>query len=117
MRYGAPRIGRSRRHNTIVDEQVIESELSFVSCLKNSLSIASRGARQLGTPPENCRLLPFCRPKTATPVSTVAFPAPSGHAGQPGPRAENRERAERSLGEKQSPSAVCSMTGESTNSQ
>ena len=58
MRYGAPRIGRLRRHNTMVDQQAVESEPGFVSRLKNSLSIASRGARRLGALPENCHLLP-----------------------------------------------------------
>jgi hypothetical protein len=73
MRYCSPRIGRSRRHNTIVDEPVMESELGFVSRLKNALSNASRGARRLGALPENCHLRPFCSPKTATPVSSAAF--------------------------------------------
>jgi hypothetical protein len=58
MRYGAPRIGRPRRHNTMIDRQSLESELGAVSHRKNSLSIASRGARRLGALPKNCRLLP-----------------------------------------------------------
>jgi hypothetical protein len=58
MRYCSPPIGRSRRHNTIVDEPVMESELSFVSHLKDSLSIASRGASRIGDLPKTCHLLP-----------------------------------------------------------
>jgi hypothetical protein len=58
MRDGAPRIGRPRRHNTMVDSQAAQSELGFVSHLKNSLSIASRGARWIGALPKNCHLLP-----------------------------------------------------------
>ena len=72
--------------------------LGFVSHLKNSLSIASCGARRPETFPKTaiyCHLLPFWSRKTATPVSTVSFlPCPRGHAGQPGPRAENRERGQ-----------------------
>ena len=77
-------------------QQRAESELGFVSHLKNSLSIALRGARRLGALPKTCHLLPstaICSRKTATPVSTVPFlSAPRGRAGQPWPRAENRER-------------------------
>ena len=58
MRDGAPRIGRPRRQNTVVDHQAVESESGIVSQLKNSLSIASRGARRLGDLPKNCHLLP-----------------------------------------------------------
>ena len=58
MRDGAPRIGRPRRHNTMVDQQAVESEIGFVSHLKNSLSIASRGARRIGDLPKTCHLLP-----------------------------------------------------------
>ena len=58
MRYGAPRIGRQRRHNTMVDQQALESELGSVSHRKNSLSIASRGASRLGALPKSCHLLP-----------------------------------------------------------
>jgi hypothetical protein len=58
MRYGAPRIGRPRRHDTMVDHQVVESEIGIVSHLKSSLSTASRGARLLGALPKNCHLLP-----------------------------------------------------------
>jgi hypothetical protein len=75
MRYGAPRIGRPRRHNTMIDQQAVESELGSVSHRKNSLSIASRGARRLGTLPKSCHLLPFCSRNTATAVSTLAFVA------------------------------------------
>jgi hypothetical protein len=58
MRDGAPRIGRPRRDNTMVDQGVVESEPGFVSQLKNSLSIALRGARGIGDLPKNCHLLP-----------------------------------------------------------
>jgi hypothetical protein len=58
MRHGAPRIGRPRRDNTMVDQQPAEGEPGFVSHLKNSLSIASRGARGIGDLPKNCHLLP-----------------------------------------------------------
>jgi hypothetical protein len=70
--------------------------LGFGSHLKNSLSIASRGARQPETFPKtaiHCHLLPFWSRKTAKPDATVSFPPwPRGHAGKPGPRAMNRER-------------------------
>jgi hypothetical protein len=58
MRYGAPRIVRPRRPNTMVNQQALESELGCVSHRKNSLSIASRGARRQGVLPKNCHLLP-----------------------------------------------------------
>jgi hypothetical protein len=78
MRYGTQRIGQPRQHNTMVDRQAVESELGFASRLKNSLSIASRGARRIGALPKNCHLLPFRNRNTATPVSTVSFvPCPS----------------------------------------
>jgi hypothetical protein len=76
MRDGTPRISRPRRHNTMVDQQTLESELGFVCHPKNSLSNASRGARRLGALPKICHLLPFvavCSRKTVTPVSTVPF--------------------------------------------
>ncbi len=60
----------------MVYHEAVESELGFVCHLKNSLSIASRGARRLGALPKNCHLLPFvavCSRKTVTPVSTVPF--------------------------------------------
>ena len=58
MRDGVPRIGRPGRHNTMVDHHAVESKLGFVSHLKNSLSIASRGARGIGDLPKTCHLLP-----------------------------------------------------------
>ena len=58
MRPGVSQIGRSQRLNTMVDEHPAESELGFVSHLKNSLSIASRGARANGDLPKTCQLLP-----------------------------------------------------------
>jgi hypothetical protein len=76
MRYGAPRIGRTRRHDSVVYHQVVGGELGFVSHLENSLSIASHGARRLETFPKTatcCHLLPFCRRKTARPVVTVSL--------------------------------------------
>jgi hypothetical protein len=73
--------------------------------LKNSLSIVSRGARRLGDLPKTCHLLPFRRRKTATPVSTVLFLPVEGHAGRPGPRAENLSKS-KSVGP-DSPSRSC----------
>ena len=58
IRSSAPRIGRPRRHNTMVDHQAMGSEVRCVSHLKNSLSNASRGARRLRHLPKNCHLLP-----------------------------------------------------------
>jgi hypothetical protein len=68
MRYGAQLIGQPRQHNTRDDHQAVEWELGFVSYLKNSFSIASHEARQLGAPSENCHLLPLYSRKTAIPV-------------------------------------------------
>jgi hypothetical protein len=54
----------------------VESELGFASHRKNSLSFASRGARQPEPFPKTatyCHLLPFCSRKTASFVSTVPF--------------------------------------------
>ena len=76
MRHVARRIGQPRRHDTKVDPLDVESEFGFVSHLKNSLSIASRGARRLRALPKNCHLLPsaaICSRKTASTVSTVPF--------------------------------------------
>ena len=96
MRDGVPPIGRSQRLNTTVDHQVVECELGFVSHPKNSLSFASAGRQGSETFPKTatyCHLLPFCHRKTHTPVRTVSFVrCPLRGAGQPGPRAENRER-------------------------
>jgi mRNA-degrading endonuclease toxin of MazEF toxin-antitoxin module len=66
---------------------------------KKSLAIASRGARRLEDLPKSCHLLP------STAISepqnryvrfnrSISFVAPRGRAGQPGPRAENRERGQ-----------------------
>jgi hypothetical protein len=97
MRDGAPRIGQPRRHNTMIDHQVVESDLGFVSHLKHPLSAASRAARRLGDLPKNCHLLPSTA--ILEPQNRYArfnrfnlFLAPRGRAGQSGPRAENRER-------------------------
>ena len=76
MRDGAPRIGRPRRRNAIVDHQAEESEFGVVSHLKNALSIESRGARKPETFPKAatyCHLLPFCNRKIGTPVRTISF--------------------------------------------
>jgi hypothetical protein len=64
---------------------------------KKSPAIASRGAKRLGDLPKSCHLLP------STAISepqnryvrfnrSISFVALRGRAGQPGPRAENRER-------------------------
>jgi hypothetical protein len=58
MRYDAPRIAGPRGHTTMVDHYAVESKPGFVSRLKNSLSITSRGARRIGDLPKNCHLLP-----------------------------------------------------------
>jgi hypothetical protein len=72
--------------------------LGFASAPKNSLSTASRWARQPETFPKtaiHCHVLPFCSRKIALPVAVVLFLlATRGHAGQPGPRAEKRERGQ-----------------------
>jgi hypothetical protein len=73
MRDGALRIGGRPRDNTMLDQQAVNSKFGFVSHLKNSLSIAPRGARWLEALPENCHLPPFRNRKTATPDSTVPF--------------------------------------------
>ena len=66
-----------------------------MSDLKNSFSIASGGARRPETFPKTaiyCHLLPFSRRKTVMAALTVLFIYHQGHAGQPGSRAEYRER-------------------------
>ena len=81
----------------MVEHQVVESESGIVSHLRNSSSIASRGARRLGDLPKNCHLLPSTA--ILEPQDRLvrfnrfnSFLALRGRAGQPGPRAENRER-------------------------
>ena len=58
------------------DQKAVESKPGVVSQLKNSCSMASRGAERLRALPKSCHLLPptaiFGR-KTATLVSTVTF--------------------------------------------
>jgi hypothetical protein len=89
MRQGAHQIGRPRPHNTMVNNQAVESELGLIGHLKNSLSIASRGARRLGALPENCHLLPsaaiyghFVAAKPLCPFQPL-HSLPAGIAGQP----------------------------------
>ena len=53
----ARRIGRPRRHTTMVDHYAVESKQDF-GHLKNSLSIAPRGATRIGDLPKTCHLLP-----------------------------------------------------------
>ena len=43
----------------MVDQQAVESKPGIVGHLKNSLSIACRGAIVIGDLPKNCHLLPF----------------------------------------------------------
>jgi hypothetical protein len=121
VRYAAPRMGRPRRHKTVVNSQAVESKPGVVSRLENSMSIASGAAGSLGDLPKNCHLLPstaFWSDKIATSVSIVPFPfLPLERCRPACARAENRERAVRSLGETLSTSAACPMTGESTESQ
>jgi hypothetical protein len=77
LRDVAPQIGQPRRHDTMVDHQVVESKLGFVCHPKNSLSIASRGGETTGDLPKNCHLLPFvavCSRKTVTTVSIHFLP-------------------------------------------
>jgi hypothetical protein len=89
---------------------------------KKSPAIASRGARWLGALPKSCHLLPpaaILGRKTATLVSTVTFlflPL-EGVPASLGPGLRTVSGAERGLGAKLSPTAVCPMTGESANSQ
>ena len=99
MRDGAPRIGRPRRDNTMVYHEAVESELGFVCHLNNLLSNASRGARRLGALPKSCHLLPFAailspQDRYVRFNRSIPFLTPRGYAGQPGPRAENRERGQ-----------------------
>ena len=54
----APRMGRPRQHDTVVNSPAVESELGIVSHLESSLSIASRGGEKSAALPENCHLLP-----------------------------------------------------------
>ena len=54
----APPIGQTRRDNTMVDEHAVQREHDTFSHLKNSLSIASRGASRVEDLPKNCHLLP-----------------------------------------------------------
>ena len=97
MRDGAPRIGRPRRHYTGVDQQAVQTACGYVSRPRYSMGIASRGAPGLGALPKNCHLLPstaILEPQNRYDRlnrfnSTLAL---RGRAGQPGPRAENRER-------------------------
>jgi hypothetical protein len=58
VRYAAPRMGRPRRHKTVVNSQAVDSKPGIVSRLENSLSIASGAAGSLGDLPKNCHLLP-----------------------------------------------------------
>jgi hypothetical protein len=96
-RDGAPRIGRPRRLCTRVDQQAVETARGYVSRPRYSLGIASREAPGRGALPKNCHLLPFTAilesPNRHDRLnrfnSTLAL---RGRAGQPGPRAENRER-------------------------
>jgi hypothetical protein len=97
VRYGAPRMGRPRRHKTVVKSQVVENKPGVVSRFENSLSIASGAGEKSWGPSQN---LPstaiYCHFGAAKPLSPFqlfhSLLAPRGHAGQPGPRAENRER-------------------------
>jgi hypothetical protein len=97
MRDGAPRIGRPRRHYTGVYQQAVETARGYVSRPRYSMGIASRGAPGLGALPKNCHLLPstaILEPQNRYDRlnrfnSTLAL---RGRAGQPRPRAENRER-------------------------
>jgi hypothetical protein len=54
----ALRIGRPRRDKTTIEQQRPQGEPGFVSHLKNSLSIVTRGAKGTGDLPKNCHLLP-----------------------------------------------------------
>jgi hypothetical protein len=73
MRDGAPRIGRTRRHYTRVDEQAVETARGYVSRPKYSLGIASRGAPGLGALPKNCHLLPSTAIMGRKIVATVSI--------------------------------------------
>jgi hypothetical protein len=93
MRDGAPQIGQPRRHDTMVDHQVLESKLGLVSHLKNSLSIASRGGETAGDLPKNCHVLPsiaILEPQNRYDRFN-SFLALRGRAGQFGLPAEHRE--------------------------
>jgi hypothetical protein len=96
MRDGAPRFGRPRRQDNIVDQLVMESESGIVSHLENSLSIPSRGGETAGDLPKNCHLLPstgILEPQNRYDRLNRfnSFLALRGRAGQPGLRAENRD--------------------------
>jgi hypothetical protein len=89
--------------------------LGLVGHLKNSLSIAARGARQQEPFPKTAicchlgaqnRYFRFNR--------SIPFLPLEGKPASLGPGLRTVSGAERSLGEKLSPSAVCAMTGEST---
>ena len=94
MRNSAPRIGRPRRHDTMVNQQAVESKLGFIGHRKNSLSISSRGKKSR-RPSQN---LPptaiYCHFVAAKPLHPLepfhSYVAPRGVVGRPRPRAENR---------------------------
>ena len=50
MRYGAPRMGRPRRHKTFVKSRAVESKPGVVGRLENSLSIASGAGEKSRVP-------------------------------------------------------------------
>ena len=113
MRDRAPRIARPRRHSTMVEHQVVESESGIVSHLKNSFSIASRGCEMAGDLPKNCHLLPstaILEPQNRYDRFNRfnSLLALRGHTGQPGPRAENREPGQEEPRWKVSPSLISS---------
>jgi hypothetical protein len=67
--------------------------LGFASHLKNSLSIASRGARQSETFPKTAIYCHFGAAKPLSPMQPFHSRLPlEGMSASPGPRAENRER-------------------------
>ena len=58
MRDDAPRIGQTKRFNTMVGLLTLVGDFGSFSRLKNSFSATSRGARRLEALPKTCHLLP-----------------------------------------------------------
>jgi hypothetical protein len=89
--------------------------LGLVGHLKNSLSIAARGARRLETFPKTAICCHFGAQNRYFRFNcSIPFLPLEGMPASLGPGLRTASAAERSLGEKLSPSAVCAMTGEST---
>jgi hypothetical protein len=78
MRYGAPRIVRPRRHNTMVDDRTVESELGQIIRPEELVIDRVTRGNTAGSPAQKLPRTAILKPQNRYYRFNRPFPCPSG---------------------------------------